>query len=202
MSSGPGRRPQQPQVVYDQTSQQGTGDGLQFYPTSYGSNYMGGQRTQPTAQHMAQPMSPSSVPNYGMMTASQPVSWLAAFGSGGLSGEPTLLEELEINPGHIQYKTLAVLNPIRTIDKHIMDDTDLIGPLFFCLLFGMSLLLAGKVHFGYIYGVALMGWVSIYMILNLMSESGIDTLRTASVLGYCLLPMVLLSFVSLLLPLQ
>jgi hypothetical protein len=136
------------------------------------------------------------------MTASQPVSWLAALGTGGLSGEPTLLEELEINPSHIQYKTIAVLNPVRTIDKHIMDDTDLVGPLLFCLLFGVSLLLAGKVHFGYIYGVALMGWISIYGILNLMSESGIDTLRTASVLGYCLLPMVLLSFTSIIIPLQ
>ena len=29
-----------------------------------------------------------------------------------------------------------------------------------------------------------------YLLLNLMSESGIDAYRTASVLGYCLLPMV------------
>lgn len=136
------------------------------------------------------------------MTA-QPVSWLAALGTGVISAdEPPLLEELEINLSHIKSKTIAVLNPLRTIDKHIMDDTDLMGPLLFCLLFGVSLLLSGKVHFGYIYGVALMGWLSIWIILNLMSDGGIDTLRAASVLGYCLLPMVLLSCLSVVVPLQ
>lgn len=132
----------------------------------------------------------------------QQVSWLAAFGTGGMSGEPPLLEELEINLSHIRTKTFAVLNPVRPIDKHIMDDTDLMGPLLFCLLFGISLLLNGKVQFGFIYGVALLGWFSIWGILNLMSEQGIDTLRTASVLGYCLLPMVFLSCLSFALPLQ
>lgn len=35
-----------------------------------------------------------------------------------------------------------------------------------------------------------MGSLSIYALLNLMSTNGIDAYRTASVLGYCLLPMV------------
>jgi hypothetical protein len=134
--------------------------------------------------------------------AAQPVSWFAALGTGGLAGEASLLEELDIKPRHIQTKTIAVLNPVRTLDKHIMDDSDLVGPLFFCLLFGITLLISGKAHFGSIYGVALMGWISIYTVLNLMSESGIDMLRTASVLGYCLLPMVLLSCLSFVVPLQ
>ncbi len=38
--------------------------------------------------------------------------------------------------------------------------------------------------------MGLLGTVSIYTLLNLMSDSGIDAYRTASVLGYCLLPMV------------
>jgi hypothetical protein len=97
---------------------------------------------------------------------------------------------------------LAVLNPLKTVDKNIMDDTDLAGPLLFCLIFGVSLLLTGKIHFGYIYGVALLGWVSIYVILNLMSESGVDGYRIASVLGYCLLPLVLLSCVGVAFPLS
>jgi len=138
----------------------------------------------------------------GAMHVVQPVDYFSAFGTGGFPGEPALLEELEINLSHIQSKTVSVLSPFRTIDKHIMEDTDLVGPLLFCLLFGVSLLLSGKVHFGYIYGVALMGWISIWGILNLISEAGIDMLRAASVLGYCLLPMVVLSFFSIFLPLQ
>lgn len=94
------------------------------------------------------------------------------------------------------------MNPIAKIDQHIMDDVDLIGPILFCLLFGAFLLLSGKVHFGYIYGLALLGCLSVYGILNLMSENGIDGYRTASVLGYCLLPMVLLSSISILLNLR
>ncbi|KAA1127564.1 hypothetical protein PGTUg99_001961 [Puccinia graminis f. sp. tritici] len=57
-------------------------------------------------------------------------------------------------------------------------------------------LLEGKPQFGYIYGLALLGDLSFYLLLNLMSETGIDAYRVASVLGYCLLPLVLLSLVT------
>lgn len=59
---------------------------------------------------------------------------------------------------------------------------------------------AGKVHFGYIYGVALLGSLSLHLILNLMSHPGHGTnyLRSASVLGYCLLPLVITSFLGIL----
>jgi hypothetical protein len=62
--------------------------------------------------------------------------------------------------------------------------------------------LSGKSSFGYIYGVALLGSVSLYLLLNLMSESGIDAYRVASVLGYCLLPMVGLGAISVRLTLE
>ncbi|KAJ4251089.1 hypothetical protein NW762_011741 [Fusarium torreyae] len=150
--------------------------------------------------------------------------WVAAFSSEGYDGEPPLLEELGVNFGHIQAKTLAVLNPFRRIDSHIMDDSDLAGPLIFFLLFGFILLFSGQVHFGYIYGLAALGSISLHLILSLMSPSDADaqqvnsypqyssdpsvpppqqgaqqgghfsaTLtypRSASVLGYCLLPLV------------
>lgn len=84
----------------------------------------------------------------------------------------------------------------------MMDDTDLAGPLLFCFVFGMMLLLAGKAQFGYIYGVALMGDFSIYLLLNMMSESGIDAYRVASVLGYCILPLCLLAAVAVFITLE
>jgi hypothetical protein len=121
-------------------------------------------------------------------------------------------------------QTLAVLNPFRRIDSHIMDDSDLAGPLIFFLLFGFILLFSGQVHFGYIYGLAALGSISLHLILSLMSPSDAGaqavnsypqyssdpsappqphdgqqgghfsaTLtypRSASVLGYCLLPLV------------
>ena len=192
------------------------------------------------------------------------MGWLAAFGTEGYDGEPPLLEELGVNFGHIKMKvslhvqllftssfsilntkvqTLTVLNPLARIDQHIMDDSDLAGPILFFLLFGTFLLFSGKVHFGYIYGLALLGSTSLHVILSLMSpplsssssseapphsissssnvgrppsssshdHSGIKSshfsstltfARSASVLGYCLLPLVLTSLVGIGVPMD
>lgn len=115
--------------------------------------------------------------------------------------EPPLMEELGINFDHITQKTMAVLNPMKATEFSIMQDTDLAGPLVFCLAFGGSLLLSGKLSFGYIYGIGLVGCVAMYCLLNLMSMTGVSVGVTISVLGYCLLPMVILSFAAVLLSL-
>lgn len=122
-----------------------------------------------------------------------PSGWIAAFTAMSFDGEPSLLEELGVNFTHIKVKTLTVLNPLRKIDTHIMDDTDLFGPLIFGVLFGFILLVSGKVHFGYVYGCALMGCVSLWTILSLMAPASASFSRIASVLGYCLLPLVVVS---------
>jgi len=117
--------------------------------------------------------------------------------------EPPLLEELGINFSHITQKTLAVLIPTKTLQQEIMEDTDMAGPLFFCLLLGFCLLLTGKIHFGYIYGFGLIGCVGMYIILNLMSEDkSIDIYRTMSILGYCLLPIVALAAIHIFMSLK
>jgi len=132
------------------------------------------------------------------------MGWLAAFGTGGYDDEPPLLEELGVNFTHIKGKTLAVLNPLQTVDQHMMDDSDVAGPIIFCVLFGTFLLLSGKVHFGYIYGVALLGSVSLHLLLNLMSPPthSLNYIRSASVLGYCLLPLVFTSGLGVAYPLD
>ncbi len=62
-----------------------------------------------------------------------------------------------------------MLNPFSRIDQHLMDDSDLAGPLFFFLLYGTFLLLSGRVHFGYIYGLAVFGSFLLHGILSLMA---------------------------------
>lgn len=116
--------------------------------------------------------------------------------------EPPLMEELGINFDHILQKTWAVLNPLQTTDASIMQDTDLAGPLVFCLAFGGFLLLSGKVHFGSIYGIGVVGCLAMYALLNLMSTTAVSIGCVVSVLGYCLLPMVGLSGLSILFSLQ
>jgi len=111
-----------------------------------------------------------------------------------------------------------------------MDDSDLAGPILFFLLFGTFLLFSGKVHFGYIYGLALVGSLSLHTIFSLMSpppsssptssssypnpstyapsydpssmSSTLTFPRSASVLGYCLLPLVGTSAVGVVLPMD
>ncbi|GAU87480.1 hypothetical protein RvY_00315 [Ramazzottius varieornatus] len=127
--------------------------------------------------------------------------------AGGYTGddvehEPPLLEELGINFDHILQKTMTVLNPFRRPDVTIMSDSDLAGPFVFCLLFGGLLLLHGKIHFGYIYGIGLLGCLGMYSLLSLMSVQGVSIGCVVSVLGYCLLPMVLLSAISIIATLQ
>ncbi|KAG6926921.1 Yip1 domain family member 7 [Chelydra serpentina] len=116
--------------------------------------------------------------------------------------EPPLLEELGINFDHIWQKTLTVLNPIKPADGSIMNETDLTGPMVFCLALGATLLLAGKVHFGYVYGISAVGCLGIHGLLNLMSIAGVSYGCVASVLGYCLLPMVVLSSCAVFFSLQ
>lgn len=114
------------------------------------------------------------------------------------ANEPPLLEELGINFEHIWAKTVSVLLPSKKIDEHILDDADLAGPLVFCFLFGMCLLLAAKVHFGYIYGFGVLSCLFMYLLMNLLSpERTIDIYRVCSVLGYCLLPIIGLAAINI-----
>ncbi|OAD47004.1 CCR4-NOT transcription complex subunit 6-like-B [Eufriesea mexicana] len=123
--------------------------------------------------------------------------------------EPPLLEELGIDPNRILQKTLAVLNPFhrkRQIDdpNYLLQDSDLAGPVAFCLLLAVFLLLAGsKVHFGHIYGLAMTSCILMYILQSLMSSSNNITLScVASILGYCLLPIVILAGVSIFISLR
>ncbi|XP_069046712.1 protein YIPF5 isoform X1 [Lepisosteus oculatus] len=123
-------------------------------------------------------------------------------GTDTFDDEPPLLEELGINFENIWQKTLTVLNPFKPADGRIMNETDLTGPVVFCVALGATLLLAGKAHFGYVYGISALGCLGMYTLLNLMSVTEVSYGCVASVLGYCLLPMVSLSSFAVFFSLQ
>ncbi len=133
-------------------------------------------------------------------------SGYAAQGLGGaFDQEPPLLEELGINFEHIWAKTLYVLVPTRAIKSEMLEDTDMAGPLVFCLVQGFCLLFSGKLFFGYVFGFGAVGCLSMYTVINLMNHAGtvaIDIYRVFSVLGYALLPIVVLSGCTILLDLR
>jgi hypothetical protein len=120
--------------------------------------------------------------------------------------EPPLLEELGINTDRIFEKSVAVLNPFYSdvpFNVNILYETDLAGPAALCILLGACLLLAGsKAHFGYVYGLIMISCIAMYVLLTLMTTEGNITFGSvASVLGYCLLPVVVLSVLGIFLPL-
>lgn len=130
-----------------------------------------------------------------------------------------------------------MLNPFRRIDQHLMDDSDLSGPILFAGLFGFFLLFSGNLHFGYIYGLAALGSISLHFIISLMTpledgdgpghpqatpygshqpgqppsahghqpnelSSTLTYFRSASVLGYCLLPLTATSLLGIVMPMD
>ncbi|NXX87034.1 YIPF7 protein, partial [Urocolius indicus] len=177
---------------------------------SHGSNgNLCGSRKQTGEQLPAGTFAPSEMPLYSQTYMGQilqptysPDTPSDLSYADGFDEEPPLLEELGINFEHIWQKTLTVLNPMKPADGSIMNETDLTGPMVFCLALGATLLLAGKVHFGYVYGMSATGCLAIHALLNLMSVSGVSRGCVASVLGYCLLPMVILSSSAVVLSLQ
>ena len=119
--------------------------------------------------------------------------------------EPPLLEELGINMGHIGTKSRAVVLPFSRyasgqLDRSVMEDSDLAGPLVFALALGGELLLSGKVSFGYIYGFGLFGCFALALVLNLMSPTdAISVWTVTSILGYALLPVNALAGINVVL---
>jgi len=161
---------------------------IDFFPTDYPGTQDAGQ-----AQNFPNPYitsQPSSNNNFGGNSSS-------------FEDEPPLWEELGFDPDFIKTKLLTLLLPGRkkNIDEKIIQDSDLGGPFIFCILLGFCLVLqGGKFHFGYIFGYSILGGIAMYILLNLMSEQVIGVSHTMSVLGYCLVPMIVLALTSIAFP--
>jgi hypothetical protein len=63
---------------------------------------------------------------------------------------------------------------------------------------------SGKAHFGYIYSLAVFGSISLHLMFRLMSPltHALQYIDCASVLGYCLLPLVFSSLVGIAYPMN
>lgn len=97
---------------------------------------------------------------------------------------------------------------VATLKRPTDDDLgspDLSGPVVIALALGFLLLFSGKIHFGDIYGVSLVGTVLLYFLLNFMSEVQtvlskrvtIPVYDVMSILGYGLLPMLALGLINI-----
>jgi len=160
----------------------------EFYQSSFVSTapYNNTVQTQPGRPYMPPP------------TSSQPPHPHASGVdmSADYENEPPLLEELGINIGAVVNKARTVANPFSKIDSSFADDADMTGPVVLGILLGFAHMFQKKVQFSVIYSQMIVGCLSVYFIFNLMSTRGIDLYRSTSVLGYSLLPIVILSFLA------
>ncbi|KAM9708840.1 protein YIPF7-like isoform 1-T1 [Menidia menidia] len=111
-------------------------------------------------------------------------------------------QKLGVDFDHVWQKTLTVLNPLRPADAAIMNEADMAGPLLFCVALALTLMMAGKVQFGLVYGLSASACSGMFVLLSLMSSAGVSFGCVSSVLGYCLLPIVGLAALAVLHSLQ
>lgn len=195
--------------------------GLAFYDGPTGQMQPGSLGQQPPQQPPAQPVqSPfpqaSSAPAPQAIGGSMGSMQQAPAGSGFFGGgaqqnlsydddienEPPLLEELGINVEHVIMRMKGVAF-FKQVEAEVLEDLDLSGPLAVIMALSTCLLFAGKITFSYVYGFGVSGCVLIWMLINLMSQKGgIDMYRTASVLGYGLIPVVIMAFLGIFVSLQ
>lgn len=83
-----------------------SGDGLQFYSSTYGDQYNAGANTN-SNYYSSAPTGDMRSPNYDYTSGTSGSFW-SAFGTGGFADEPPLLEELGLNFGHIKTKVRAL----------------------------------------------------------------------------------------------
>ncbi|KAI4352926.1 hypothetical protein L6164_007133 [Bauhinia variegata] len=164
---------------------------------------------RPTAPFQPRSANPIPFMSFDINSAAASTSFpVPHFGSGSIGGsssnfddEPPLLEELGINTKQIWSKTISILNPYR-VNPDLHEDADLSGPFLFLMAFGLFQLLAGKIHFGIILGWVTVSALFLYIVFNMLAgrNGTLELYRCVSLIGYCMLPMVILSALSLFLP--
>ncbi|KAL3523651.1 hypothetical protein ACH5RR_016485 [Cinchona calisaya] len=173
----------------------------------------GAQQRRPTAPFQPPRSSNPSIPfmsfDVGSAAASTsfstpqfaPTTIGGGGGGTGFEDEPPLLEELGINTKQIYQKTISILNPFR-VKPDLHEDADLSGPFLFLMAFGLFQLLAGKLHFGIILGWVTVAAMFLYVVFNMLAgrNGTLDLYRCLSLIGYCILPIVILSAISLFVP--
>uniref|UniRef100_A0A1D1Y815 Protein YIP n=1 Tax=Anthurium amnicola TaxID=1678845 RepID=A0A1D1Y815_9ARAE len=190
------------------------------FPSAGGNPSVPIQRRAPTGAPAFQPPRPAHPgPNPGIPFMSFDIGSAPSSSSfstpvfGGTSGyysgggaasfedEPPLLEELGINTRQIWRKTRSILNPVR-VNTNLHEDADLFGPFLFLMAFGLFQLLAGKLHFGIILGWVTVAAFFLYTVFNMLAgrHGDLDLYRCVSLVGYCMLPMVIFSAAALFVP--
>lgn len=122
----------------------------------------------------------------GPVMADVSSGYYASIWHGGFPDEPSLLEEMGIHNTNVVSNLKVILMPTSRVKT--VDDNFLLGMMFFCL-FGGSLLLLGKVRFGMVYMIGLVGFTLIYYVIKYMSPNPVTIAQLFTALSYCTIPL-------------
>ncbi|KAK7344836.1 hypothetical protein VNO77_14977 [Canavalia gladiata] len=178
-----------------------------IFPSGGNPGLSGTVQRRPTVPFQPRPNTSNAIPfmsfDVGAATTSSFPAPHFTPSAPSFEDEPPLLEELGINTKQIWHKTTSILNPFRVSNlNNLHDDADLSGPVLLVMSFGLFQLLAGKIHFGIILGWVTVSALFLYVVFNMLAgrNGTLDLYRCVSLIGYCMLPMVILSALSLFLP--
>uniref|UniRef100_A0A383W3U1 Uncharacterized protein n=1 Tax=Tetradesmus obliquus TaxID=3088 RepID=A0A383W3U1_TETOB len=124
--------------------------------------------------------------------------------SNSFEDEPPLLEELGIDIPSILQKTKAIL--LHQMKSNCLDELDFGGALIFLLLLGGLHLLLGKMHFGVLLGWSVVQSIVLWFVVNQIASNeaaehrALDLYSCCCIVGYGMLPLILLSVAVLLTP--
>jgi hypothetical protein len=116
----------------------------------------------------------------------------ASIWHGGFPDERSLFEELGIHSTNIRNNLKVILLPMSNVQT--VDDNFLVGLLFFCC-FAASLLLVGKVRFGMVYMIGILGFAILYYLFKFMSPDVLSMGHLFTALSYCTIPLIPVVFV-------
>lgn len=180
---------------------------MSFHPVNQDTFFTGGGNSStssyPNSMSGFGTSGPSNIPVTGSSSGTPPPSLSGAdpvyrTRFGFPEDDLPLLEELGVFPRHIVAKAMAVLHPTASVPSEVIEDTDLAGPVMFAVSLGFLLSLQGKVQFGAIYTLSMLGILLAKMLLALMCDAhhAVPIQFVVSTLGYCLLPILILAVVQ------
>lgn len=117
--------------------------------------------------------------------------------TGSLPGDSPLLYELGIDFDLIKSESLLSVKALSRNNIPIVNPSDVTGPFVLIALFALSLVLHGKIHFGYVYLISLSSCMFLYFLNKLISTENVRFAVCCSILGYSFVPVFVFSFVDL-----
>lgn len=119
--------------------------------------------------------------------------------AGSIPGDRPLTEELGIDLHAIKTESLLPVKVLQNSEDIARVSTDLTGPILILIMLTFTLVVQGKLHFGYIYLISLSSSFLIYVLLNLLNPKPVSFMLCCNIMGYSLTPVVVFSIVNILL---